>query len=143
MHRIEEKIVLEKSHENKEMYLKAIWLLEEDGIRPIHASEVAKLLRISLPSTTEMLKKLAQRGFLSYSGRGGIELKSSGRKIAEKIVRNLRLTELLFRDVLKIDYESESVCRLEHAITDEVALAVRKLLKNPKKCPHGKAIPGI
>lgn len=143
MHHIREKIVLEKSHENEEMYLKAIWLLEEDGIKPIHASEIAKLLRISLPSTTEMLKKLAKRGMLGYSGRGGVELKAKGRKIAEKIVRNLRLTEVLFRDVLKIDYESESVCRLEHAITDEVALAVRKLLKNPEKCPHGKGIPAI
>ncbi len=143
MHRIEEKIVLEKSHENEEMYLKAIWLLEEGGIRPIHASEVAKLLRISLPSTTEMLKKLAKRGLLRYSGRDGIELKSSGRKIAEKIVRNLRLTELLFRDVLKIDHDSESVCRFEHVITDEIAGALKKLLKNPKKCPHGKTIPEI
>mgnify|MGYP001614501990 CR=1 FL=1 len=143
MHHIEEKIVLEKSHENEEMYLKAIWLLEEDGARPIHASDMAKLLKISLPSASEMLKRMAYKKFVSYSCRGGITLMPAGPKMAEKVVRNLRLTELLFRDVLKIDHNSESVCRFEHVITDEIALALKKLLRNPRKCPHGISIPGI
>ncbi len=140
---ISEKIVLEKHDtENEQMYLKAIWLLEEDKVNPIHASEVAKLLKISLPSTVEMLKKLDSKGLLKYSGREGILLnKPKGRKIAETVVRNLRLAELLFRDVLKIDPNSDSVCRFEHVITDEMAGAIRKLLGNPQKCPHGKAIP--
>ncbi|MBI4210042.1 MAG: metal-dependent transcriptional regulator [Candidatus Diapherotrites archaeon] len=140
---IEEKIILEKSHENEEMYLKAIWLLEEAGVKPIHASDAARLLKISLPSATEMLGRMEAKKLVSYGGREGITLMPAGRKTAEKIVRNLRLTELLFRDVLKIDYRSDSVCRLEHAITDEVAEAIRKLLGNPRECPHGKIIPRV
>jgi len=61
MHHIKEKIVLEKSHEPEEMYLKAIWLLDEAGARPVHASEVAQHLNISLPALTEMLKKLERK----------------------------------------------------------------------------------
>ncbi|MEK6958068.1 MAG: metal-dependent transcriptional regulator [archaeon] len=139
---ISEKIVLEKHDtENEQMYLKAIWLLEEDKVNPIHASEVAKLLKISLPSTVEMLKKLDSKGLVKYSGREGIVIRPKGRKIAETVVRNLRLAELLFRDVLKIDHNSDSVCRFEHVITDEMAGAIRKLLGNPQKCPHEKQIP--
>ncbi len=138
-----EKIVLEKSHENEEMYLKAIWLLEEAGVNPIHASEVAKQLDVSLPALTEMLKKLDKKGYLQYSGRGGVKLEKKGRAIAETVIRNLRLTELFFRDVLKISFDDEAVCRFEHVITDEIAGAMKRLLKNPKKCPHGKIIPGI
>lgn len=143
MVKLAEKIVLEKSHENEEMYLKAIWLLEEEKVNPIHASEVAKHLHVSLPSLTEMLKKLDAKGYLKYSGREGVKLEKKGRIIAETVIRNLRLTELLFRDVLKIDYNDESVCRFEHVITDEIADAMKKLLKNPKVCPHGKKIPVV
>ena len=138
-----EKIVLEKSHENEEMYLKAIWLLEEEGVKPIRASEIAKQLGVSLPSITEMLKKLDRKGYLQYSGRQGVRLEKKGRGIAETVIRNLRLTEVFFRDVLKIDFNDESVCRFEHVITDKIAQAFRKLLNNPKKCPHGKPIPNI
>ena len=138
-----EKIVLEKSHENEEMYLKAIWLLEEEKVNPIHASEVAKQLNVSLPSMTEMLKKLDEKVYLQYSGRDGVKLEKKGRAIAETIIRNLRLTELFFRDILKIDFNDESVCRFEHVITDEIAEAMKRLLKNPKKCPHGKKIPAV
>ena len=135
------RIILEKSSENEEMYLKVVWLLEEEGKKPAHAADVAKLLGISLPSTVEMFQKLDKRGLVRYSGREGISLKSKGRAVASKIIRNLRLTELLFRDILKIDYNSPEPCRFEHVITDEVAIAMSRVLGNPEKCPHGKLIP--
>lgn len=136
-------IVLEKSSENEEMYLKAVWLLEEEGKSPAHAVKVAKMLGISLPSTVEMFKKLDKREIVKYSGREGITLKQKGRKIAEKIVRNLRLTELFFKDILKISPNTTDPCRFEHVITDEIATALRRVLNNPTKCPHGKTIPKV
>jgi len=136
-----ESVVLEKSHENEEMYLKAIYLLEELGLRPVHAIDVAKLLKISLPSCVEMLNKLDKKKFISYNGRNGIQFKGKGKKLAEKIIRNFRLTELLFRDILKLDFEDDSVCRFEHVVTDKIAIALRKVLNNPHKCRHGKNIP--
>lgn len=136
-------VVLEKSTENEEMYLKAVWLIEENGEKPAHAANVAKMLEISLPSTVEMFQKLQNRGLVIYNGREGITLLPKGREIASKIVRNLRLTELLFRDILKLKTDSNDPCRFEHVITDEIASAIRRVLKNPGKCPHGKPIPNI
>ncbi|GEM_PF-835833 len=134
-------VLLEKSSENEEMYLKAVWLIEENGETPAHAASVAKMLRVSLPSVLEMLKKLEKKNLVKYDGRQGIFLKPKGKKTAEKIVRNLRLAELLFRDILKIDYNTTDPCRFEHVITDEVAQALSRVLNHPQKCPHGKTIP--
>lgn len=136
------RVVLERSFENEEMYLKVIWLLEEQGNKPVHSSQVARMLGISLPSVVEMLGKLHNKGLVNYDGRKGVSFKPKGRKIAARVVRNLRLVELLFRDVLKIDYDTPEPCRFEHIISDDVAKAMARVLKQPKECPHGNPIPG-
>ena len=135
------RVVLEKSSENEEMYLKVIWLIEEQGKKPVHSAEIARMLKVSLPSVVEMLGKLHKKGLVSYDGRKGVSFRPKGKKIAARIVRNLRLTELLFRDFLKIDYNSPEPCRFEHIISEEVAVAMSRVLGNPKECPHGKPIP--
>ena len=136
-------VLLEKSSENEEMYLKAVWLVEEDGKNPIHAAEVARMLSVSLPSVIGMFRKLENKNFLKYDGRDGVSLMPKGREIAEKIVRNLRLTEVWFRDVLKINYDSTDPCRFEHVMTDEIAKSLARVLGYPKTCPHGEKIPKV
>ena len=136
-------VVPEKSAENEEMYLKVIWLIEEEGIKPVHSADVARKLGISLPSVVEMLAKLDKKGLVTYDGRKGITFKAKGKKLASRVVRNLRLTELLCRDYLKIDYNSPEPCRFEHVISDEIAGAMSRVLGNPKECPHGKQIPKV
>ena len=135
------RVVLERSAENEEMYLKVVWLLEEEGSKPAHSAAIARMLGISLPSVVEMLGKLHKKGLVSYDGRKGVSFRPKGKKVAARVVRNLRLTELLFRDVLKIDYNSPEPCRFEHVISDEIAEAMSRVLGNPKECPHGKPIP--
>ena len=137
------RVILGKSSENEEMYLKAVWLLEEGGKCPVHAADVAKTLGLALPSVVEMFKKLQQRKLVKYDGRKGVKLLSKGRVVAQKIVRNLRLTEVWFRDVLKIDFNSTDPCRFEHVITDDIAKALSRVLGYPAHCPHGKLIPKI
>ena len=136
-------IILEKSSENEEMYLKAVWLIRESGKHPVHLADVAKMLEVSLPSALEMLKKLKKKKLVNYEGRKGASLLPAGEKIAAKIVRNLRLTELFFRDLLKIDFNTTDPCRFEHVITDEIAAALSRVLGKPSECPHGKPIPKV
>ena len=140
---VPQKMILERSHENEEMYLKAIWLLEEAGEKPAKAADIAKILHISLPSTVEMLGKMDSRKLISYKGRKGATLLAKGRKISERVIRNLRLTEVFFKKVLGLSPDSEDICRFEHVMSDRVASAIEKLLKKPSKCPHGKKIPRI
>ncbi len=136
-------LVHEKTFENEEMYLKVIFLLEEEGIKPVHSNDVAKVLHISLPSVVEMLGKLEKKGLIKYDGRKGVFFKQKGKNTAKKIVRNLRLTELFLKDILEMKNHMECACKLEHVIKDEIADAIRKKLKNPQKNPDGKIIPKV
>ncbi len=132
-----------KRMENEEMYLKVIFILEEDGVKPVRSTDLAKVLKISLPSVVEMLGKMDKKGLVKYDGRKGISFKPKGKKIAKKVIRNFRLADLMLRDLLKMNDPTKYACRFEHVINDEIAEALKKVLKNPKKCIHGKIIPKI
>lgn len=127
--------------ENTEEYLEILWTLEEDGIKPAKVSDIAQRLKISPPSVVEMLDKLEGMGVVRYRGEIGISFTKKGRNIAKKIVRNHRLAELLITGILKIKMDETAACGIEHHISEDIADAVNRILKNPKKCPHGKPIP--
>ncbi len=130
-----------KLSENIEEYLEILWLIEEDGIKPIRINEIARRLKVSSPSVVEMLDKLESAGLVKYRKSNDIYFTKKGRNIAKKIVRNHRLAELLLTDILKIKVDENVVCGIEHHISNDIADAVNRILKNPKKCPHGKVIP--
>jgi len=134
-------IIHEKSCENEEMYLKVIYVLEEDGVKPVCSSHIAKALNIALPSVVEMLAKMQKKGLIKYDGRKGVFFKPKGKQTAKKIVRNLRLFEVFFKNELKMKNGEKFACKFEHAVNPEVITALNKFLKNPTKCPHGKIIP--
>lgn len=134
-------IVHEKTHENEEMYLKVIYILEENGVKPVHSNDLAKVLKIALPSVVEMLGKLDKKSLIKYEGRKGIYFKPKGKQTAKNIVRGLRLFEVFLKNELKIKNGEKYACKFEHAANQEVLNALNKHLKNPTKCPHGKPIP--
>ena len=127
--------------ESVEEYLEALWVSEEGGKRLAHVKWVAKQLGISAPSAVEMLKKLEKEGFVIYKAREGIQLADKGREIAKKIIRAHRLTEVLMKKSLKTDVREEIVCGMEHHMDEEFMNALCTLLKHPRQCPHGNAIP--
>jgi DtxR family Mn-dependent transcriptional regulator len=88
-----------------------------------------------------MLKKLEKEGYLKYIPRKGVKLTSIGRKIAQKIIRNHRLTEVMMDKVLNIEIDHKSVCGIEHHMDKKFSEALCILLKHPRKCPHGEPIP--
>ncbi len=132
---------MRKLSENIEEYLELIWLIEEEGIKPIRINEIARRLEVSSPSVVEMLDKLESAGLVKYRSSKDIRFTKKGRNFAKKIIRNHRLAELLLTDILKIKIDENTVCGIEHHISNDIADAVNRILKNPKRCPHGKPIP--
>jgi DtxR family Mn-dependent transcriptional regulator len=88
-----------------------------------------------------MLKKLEKEGYVIYKARQGIELTEKGRKIAKRIIRAHRLTEVLMKETLKTDIQEKSVCGMEHHMNEEFMDALCTQLNHPRKCPHGRPIP--
>lgn len=127
--------------EHTEMYLKAIWLLDEAGHRLAHIKTISKLLEVAPPSAVEMLRKLEQEGCVKYLPRRGVEMTDKGRKVGTRLVRNQRLFESLMRDKLRIAIDMKIACGIEHHLTEEFADALCTFLGHPRECPHGRSIP--
>ncbi len=127
--------------ESVEEYLETLWISEEQGQKLAHLTWIANHLGIAAPSAVEMLKKLEKEGLVVYKAREGIELTDTGRKIAKRIIRAHRLTEVLMKEALKTDIQEATVCGMEHHMNEEFMDALCTLLNHPTKCPHGNIIP--
>ncbi|MGA2523836.1 MAG: metal-dependent transcriptional regulator [Candidatus Bathyarchaeia archaeon] len=127
--------------ESVEEYLETLWKSEEQGEKITHLTWIADHLGVAAPSALEMLKKLEKEGLVIYKVRQGIELTNEGRKIARRIVRAHRLTEVLMKETLKTDVREETVCGMEHHMDEEFMDALCTLLNHPTICPHGRPIP--
>jgi DtxR family Mn-dependent transcriptional regulator len=124
-----------------EDYLEEIKRLEEDGER-ITATVLARILEVSLPSASEMLKRLASEGYLLREKGGAINLTPEGRRLAHTMLRRHRLIECLLVDKLGMAwYEVHGEAhKLEHALSARVEEAMAKALDYPDYCPHGHPI---
>ena len=122
--------------EHTEMYLKAVWHIREKG-DDVKISTIAKRLNVRQPSVVQMLKKLAERDWVTYN-KAGVTLKDSGEKVASSMIRNSRLLEVLMDSALKIDIDEEMVCGIEHHMNKQFTDALCIMLKCPSKSPRGR-----
>ena len=124
-----------------EDYLEEIKRLEEDGER-ITATVLAGILEVSLPSASEMLKRLASEGYLTRAKGGEILLTAEGRRLAHTMLRRHRLVECLLTDKLGMSWHEVhgEAHKLEHAVSARVEEALAKALDYPDYCPHGHPI---
>ena len=124
------------SSQSVEEYLEAVYRFNEEG-EPAKTKELAERLGVAPASVTEMIQKLAAEGFLEYEPYKGARLTARGMVDAQKIVRKHRLLERFLHDVLKLKPERvhDEACRLEHALSDDVANALCRALDQPDTCP--------
>lgn len=127
--------------ERMEMYLKAVFALQQ-AAPPATVSKVADFMGVSVPSASEMLKRLEQQGYVR-STEDGLALTPEGREVALRVVRRLRLAERLLTDILglELDRVYDEACKMEHVIGPEVEARLEVVLRSPTHCPHGQPIP--
>ena len=128
--------------ESTENYLATIFRLTREGTRA-STKDIARGLGLSAPSVSEMVSRLAQKGYLEYESRNGVSLTDEGRAIALQVLRKHRLVETFL--VRALDYGLHEVddeaCRLEHAVSERMADAMEAFLGYPTTDPHGHPIP--
>jgi len=125
-----------------EEYLEAIYFLEEERISTT-TMEIAKRVGVSPPSVTEMLRRLADRGYIRYEPYRGVILTEEGRRVGKRVIRKHRILECFLHYVLSIrkDRAHRQACEMEHSLSDEAEDRLRKIMKYPGRCPDGKVIP--
>ena len=129
-------------HPPVEEYLEAMFELEEAGVAVIRA-RLAERLGHAAPTVSEMVRRLEGDGYVQTKGRT-LKMTTSGRNVAESVVRKHRLAERLLADVIGLEWHKvhAEAGRWEHVISDDVEERLVILLENPSTCPHGNPIPG-
>jgi len=128
------------SAEHVEMYLKAVWFIQEVG-EQVKVSSIARMLNVKQPSVVNMLHKLDEANLVTYRAGSMVDITSKGQRIGKQMIRNTRLLEVLMKDALKIDVDEEMVCGIEHHMKPIFTDALCTLLNHPRWCPHLKGIP--
>lgn len=124
-----------------EDYLEQIKRLEEEGQRAT-ASVIAQTLSVSLPSASEMLKRLAGEGYLERNKEGTVSLTPHGRPVGHKALRRHRLVERLLTDILGMPWHQVfgEAHRIKYSVSERVEEHLAKSLGYPEYCPHGHPI---
>ena len=125
-----------------EDYLKAIYALSSGG-EEVTNSALAHHLGVTPASATNMVKKLADLGLVTYERYQNLALTGDGEKVALEVLRHHRLLELYLHDKLNLPWDQvhAEAERLEHVLSEALEDAMSAALGNPTIDPHGDPIP--
>ena len=117
-------------HESGEMYLEAIYVLQEKtGF--VRSIDVSEYLGYSKPSVSRAMGILRTGEYIVMDTDGSISLTQKGRDIARKIYeRHTLLTKMLVHIGVSEETAAADACKMEHAISDESFEALKKYAAN-------------
>ena len=116
-------------HESGQMYLETIYILSQNKSY-VRAIDVGEHLGYSKPSVSRAMSILKKNGYVLVDADGAITLTESGMEIARTMyTRHTVLSEMLMRLGVDEKTATEDACRIEHVISEESFLAVKKHLE--------------
>jgi len=125
-------------------YLKSIYELTENG-GTASTNALARKLKISAPSVTGMIQKLASAkpALVAYQKHQGATLTKEGRKAALEVIRHHRLLEAWLVQTLGYSWDEvhDEAERLEHVISEDFESRIAAAMGHPLRDPHGELIP--
>lgn len=129
-------------HPAFEEYCECIFELHEDDLEVIQA-RIAERLQVSRASVSQMIEKMSKAGLVIAEG-SRISLTTDGQNLAQQVVRRHRLAERFLTDILGLSWADahQEAGKWEHVISDDVEIAMNRVLGAPTTCPHGNPIPG-
>jgi DtxR family Mn-dependent transcriptional regulator len=125
-------------------YAKAIYSLErQDESGTVSTSALADHLGITPGSASAMVKRLAQRGLVTYEPYKGFSLTEEGTRMALSVIRRHRLLETFLHQELGMPWDRvhDEAEVLEHVLSSELEDLIAAKLGHPTHDPHGDPIP--
>lgn len=120
-----------------EDYLEIIFQLnkEKGGIR---VKNIAKKMGVKMPTVTNMLKTLSDKGLVDYEKHEYLELTKEGLNIGREIEKKHNVISSFLTDILKIDPETadEEACKMEHGMSPETLSRLTKFITFVQACPR-------
>ncbi len=127
----------------REDYVKAIYQL--GASEPVRAAALARYLHVSRVSVSKAKRQLERDGLLEIDATPSapLRLTRKGCKLAVAMVRRHRLLETFLHRSLRVPLERvhAEAERIEHVVSDDLALRIATMLGRPERDPHGHPIP--
>ena len=118
--------------ESGEMYLETIHVLSKK-LPCVRSVDVGEYMGYSKPSVSRAIGLLKNGGYVKVDDNGHLHLTDEGLKVANKIYdRHNLLKGLLLKVGVAEDIAAEDACRIEHVISDETYLALKKYFEEIK-----------
>jgi DtxR family Mn-dependent transcriptional regulator len=132
---------VEELSEATQEYLESVYWLYEAGIERTQAN-LARALRVSQPSASEMLKRLADEGLIRRDEQKLIHFTDRGHEVAERIVARHRLVEAYLVKIMGIPWDDvhEEAHAMEHSISPRLEAKMLEMIGEVRTCPHGHPI---
>ena len=128
---------------SEENYLKAIYHLAKNENASVSTNAIAQKMQTKASSTTDMIKKLSEKGHVEYQKYKGVKLTEKGRLAAVSVIRKHRLWEVFLVQKLNFSWDEvhEVAEQLEHIKSDKLTQQLDVFLEHPTEDPHGDPIP--
>ena len=115
--------------ESGEMYLETIYVLSKKS-PCVRSIDVGEHMGYSKPSVSRAVGLLKNGGYINVDASGYITLTDVGAELAEKIFeRHTVLSNMLIALGVDPNTAAEDACRIEHVISDNSFLAIKKYLE--------------
>ena len=123
-----------------EDYLEAIYNLAQQK-RVVRVRDIAKKLGVKMPTVTNMLKTLSDKGLIDYEKYEYLELTGKGSAAGSDIDQRHQILRKFLTDILKIDFDlaDEDACKMEHAVSPITLERFVDFMKFIEDCPRGGA----
>ncbi len=101
-----------------EDYLELILRLKNEN-KVVRVRDIARGMKVKMPSVTSMLNNLAKRDLISHEKYEYVELTAEGQKRAEEALRKHQILFNFLKNVLKVSREQadQDACQMEHAVS--------------------------
>lgn len=126
----------------REDYIATIYRLHE-VYGSAKLSDISRELGVKPATTSKVLSQLEKSGLVKKYKYREIVLTEEGERIAEKIIRKHRISEVFLAYKLSVDiFDTHYYAHYLEHLPDELIERIYILLGFPQKCPHGNIIPG-
>ncbi len=126
---------------NREDYIAVIYRLHE-VYGSAKLSDISRELGVKPATTSKVLSQLEKSGLVKKYKYRKVVLTEMGEKIAVRIIRKHRISEVFLAHKLSVDiFDTHYYAHYLEHLPDELIERIYILLGFPQKCPHGNIIP--
>lgn len=119
-----------RSNESVEDYLETILFLQNKNGQ-VRSIDIANEMNFSKASVSVAMKKLREKGYITMADTGCILLTEDGRRQAEDVLeKHTILSNWLISLGVDREIAMEDACRMEHDISPESYVAIKKYINN-------------